>query len=150
MIAAMKILRNITTLFAAFLMAMISYPGIASDLDAEEMITKQERRAENAAPDDWKTFADCANSLVANRIVTEEAMQWIDRSINIRETVFNRTVKGDYLVLKGKIREAQAEYVRAIELAKLENKPEQIGNIQWKIMISMGIDNYNKFQAENK
>jgi hypothetical protein len=143
-------LKDITTLLAAFLICTGYVFASGSDLNVEEYIIKQEQRIENAAPDDWKTFADCANALISKRIVTEETLNWIKRSIDIRETVYNRTIKGDYLVLKGSIKEGQAEYVRAIELAKLENRSEEISNIQWKIMISMGVENFNKFQAENQ
>jgi predicted RNA polymerase sigma factor len=68
----------------------------------------------------------------------------------VKETIFNRTVKGDFLVIKGKIKEAQAEYVRAIELARELNKKDQIPGIQWKILISMGVENYNNFHAGEK
>jgi hypothetical protein len=109
---------------------------------------KHKIRVENAAPDDWMTFAKCAEALVSKRIASDEAGNWIGHSIAVRETAYNRTVKGDYLVLKGKIRDAQAEYVRAIELAKQENQQDEIGKIQWKILISMGIENYNRYHTE--
>jgi hypothetical protein len=143
-------IKDITTYFAAFLICTGYVYAGGSDLNEKEYITKQEVRISNASPDDWKTFADCANALISKRIVTDETIEWIETSIRIRETVYNRTIKGDYLVLKGAIREGQAEYVRAIELAKLENKSEEISSIQWKIMVSLGIENYNKFQSENQ
>lgn len=143
-------LKDITTLLAAVLVSTGSLLAGGNDLNIEEYISKQEQRIENAAPDDWKTLADCAGALISKRIVTDETLNWIERSINIRETFYNRTIKGDYLVLKGSVKEGQAEYVRAIELAKLANKTDEISNIQWKIMISMGVDNYNKYQAENQ
>lgn len=143
-------LKILTTLLATCYFGTLDAFSSGNDLNVEECILKIKARIENAAPDDWKTFADCASALVSKRIVTAEAIKWIDRSIEIRETIYNRIVRGDFLVLKGKIREGQAEYVRAIELARQEHRKDEISSIQWKILISMGIENYNKFQAENK
>jgi predicted RNA polymerase sigma factor len=140
----------VTSFLAIFIARAICAPTPATDPNDEEYVLKYKARIETAAPDDWKTFAECANALVSKRIATVEVMNWIDHSIEIRETVFNRTIKGDYLILKGKIREGQAEYVRAIKLARQANRQDEIGEIQWKILISMGIENYNRFQAENK
>ncbi|MBR9998677.1 MAG: hypothetical protein KFF73_06890 [Cyclobacteriaceae bacterium] len=143
-------LKDFTAFLTTSLFCITFVYGTGSDLNVGEYISKHKERIENAAPDDWKTYADCANALVSKKIVTDEIIKWIDRSISIRETMYNRTVKGDYLVLKGAIRAGQAEYVRAIELAKQENRNEEISTIQWKIMISMGIENLNKFQAESQ
>jgi predicted RNA polymerase sigma factor len=149
-LAAMLKLKILTTFLATFSVGILYAYSSGNDLNVEAYISGYKARIEKAAPDDWKTFADCAYALVSKRIASTEAINWINRSIEIRETVYNRTVKGDFLVLKGKIKEGQAEYVRAIELAKEENRNDEIGGIQWKILISMGIENYNKFQAENK
>jgi len=143
-------LKIFTTFLVTFFGGTFYAFSAGNDLNVEEFISKYKARMENAAPDDWKTFADCAYALVSKQIATSEALNWIDRSIGIRETVYNRTVRGDFLVLKGTIREAQAEYVRAIELARLENRKDEISGIQWKILISMGIENYNKFKVGNK
>lgn len=125
------------------------YASPGSGPNDEELVMKHKMRVENAAPDDWMTFAECAQALISKRIASDEAGNWIGQSIAIRETAYNRTIKGDYLVLKGKVREGQAEYVRAIELAKQENQQDEIGKIQWKIMISMGVENYNRYHTAN-
>jgi hypothetical protein len=143
-------LKILTTFLAIFAAGELCAFSSGNDLNVEEYISKHKTRIKNAAPDDWKTFADCANALVSKRIASIEAINWIDRSIEVRETVYNRTIKGDFLVLKGRIRDAQAEYVRAIELAKQENRGEEIPKIQWKILVAMGVENYYRFQSENK
>lgn len=147
-VAMMKI-RIITAFLVIFLTGELYASSPGSDPNDEELVVEYKTRVNNAAPDDWMTFAECAEALVSKRIASDEAENWIGRSIAIRETAYNRTIMGDYLVLKGKIREAQAEYVRAIELAKLENRKNEIGKIQWKIMISMGIENFNRYHMAN-
>lgn len=143
-------LKILTTFLAICVLGDLCAFSSGNDLNVEEYISKHKARIKNVAPDDWKTFADCANALVSKRIASVEALSWVDRSIDVRETVYNRTIKGDFLVLKGRIREAQAEYVRAIELAKQENRSKEIPKIQWKILVAMGVENYYKFQSENK
>ena len=143
----MQHLKTFTPFFTICLLCVSFVFASGSDVDIEEFISKHKARIEKAAPDDWKTFADCANALISRRIAAEEVLQWIDQSIKVKETIYNRTIKGDFLVVKGKIKEAQAEYVRAIELARETNKKDEIPGIQWKILISMGIENYNNFHT---
>lgn len=128
-----------------FLSMVINLPAEGSDPDEEAFIARQEERIASTSYHDWKTYADCVRALVERRIKTEEALQWIDHSIEIRETIYNLEIKGDYLVLSGQVREGQKHYVRAIELAREEGKAHKVGEIQWKILISMGVDNYNRF-----
>jgi len=139
-----------TTLLAIFFAGITCVLADGNDLDVEEFISKHKARVEKAGIDDWETFAECANALVTKRIASEEVILWIDKSIEIKETIYNRTVKGDYLVCKGKIKEAQNEYIRAIELARELNKNDEIPGIQWKILISMGVENYNNFHSINQ
>jgi hypothetical protein len=119
-----------------------------NDSRTEELIDKHQSRIARAKLNDWKIYADCANELVIMRIANAEILSWINKSIEIKETVFNRTVKGDILVLQGKTTEAQKEYVKAIGLAQNTEQENKIPDLQWKILVAMGIENYNNFHTD--
>mgnify|MGYP001812938824 FL=1 len=116
----------------------------------EELIDKHQSIIDKAKVKDWKTYADCANDLVSMRICNEEILSWINKSIEIKETIFNRTVKGDFLLLAGEYKNAKKEYVKAISLAQKSGKKNVIPDLQWKILIAMGVENYDNFHAAQK
>jgi len=103
-----------------------------------------------AKPKDWKTPALCANDLITQRIKSVDALDWISKSIEIKETVSNRVIKGDYYVMNEEIDKAQNEYIKAINLARETGKSEMIPDIQWKVLVAMGVQNYLNFHASNK
>ncbi len=146
----MLIMKKINLLLVSLLIGISFALAGGDEQKVEELVSKHKAKIEKADSKDWKIYADCANALVERRIISREVYDWICHSIEIKETIYNRVVKGDYYVLKGEIRKAQAEYVKAIELAKKENKHYEIGRIQWKILISMGVENYNNFHADMK
>jgi hypothetical protein len=117
---------------------------------SEEMIDKHQSRIAKAHANDWKTYAECADELVSLRICNPEILSWINTSIKIKETVFNRTLKGDFLVLEGKFTEAKKEYIKAIGLAQNTPDEKEIPDLQWKILITMGIENYTNFHANRE
>lgn len=116
----------------------------------EDFVLKHKLKIENARDRDWKTYAECANAFVSKRICNAEILDWINQSISIKETVFNHVVKGDYFVVTGKITEAKNAYIKAIDLAMKNGKNKEISDIQWKILIAMGVENYNEFHSLNK
>lgn len=116
----------------------------------EELIDKHQSIIDNAKIEDWKTYAECANELVSMRIYDEEILSWINKSIEIKETIFNRTVKGDFLLLAGEYINAKKEYIKAISLAQKSGKKNVIPDLQWKILIAMGVENYDNFHANQK
>ena len=121
-----------------------------NDTRTEELIDKHQTIIAKANVKDWKTYANCANELVSMQICSAEILSWINKSIEIKETVFNRTVKGDYLVLAGQYVNAKKEYIKAISLAQKSGDRSIIPDLQWKILVTMGVENYNNFHANKK
>jgi hypothetical protein len=138
--------RIITVFIVTLFFSMPAYPD-GAETSPEELIDKQQSIVEKARPHDWETYAKCADALISQRISSKEILSWIDRSIEIKETAYNRTVKGDFLVLKGKLTDAKKEYIKAIDLAQKTGERDKIAGIQWKILVAMGIENYNNFHA---
>ena len=71
-----------------------------------------------AKPDDWQIRAQAANFALQNKLNTEEAMQWLDQSIKIKETFNNIGLKARTLAEQGKTAEAIAAGEKAIQLGK--------------------------------
>lgn len=137
----------ITTIVVSLLLGLNARGADGNNSRVEELIDKHQSKIAKAKLNDWKTYAECANELVSMQIANEEILSWINKSIQIKETVYNRTVKGDFLVLENKLREAKKEYVRAIELARNTSEEKKIPDLQWKILVAMGLENYHDFHA---
>ena len=146
----MSKLRVFTTFIVIALFSTTLVLADGNDTRTAELIDKHQTIIEKAKVTDWKTYADCANELVSMRISNEEILSWINKSIEIKETIFNRTVKGDFLLLEGEYINAKKEYIKAISLAQKSGKKKVIPDLQWKILIAMGVENYNNFHANQK
>ena len=142
--------RVFTTFIVIALFSTTSVFADGNDSKAEELIDKHQTKISKAKVKDWKTYAECASELVSLRIGNEEILSWINKSIEIKETVFNRTVKGDFLVLAGDYIDAKKEYIKAISLAQKSGEKNKIPDLQWKILIAMGDENYHNFHADQK
>jgi hypothetical protein len=143
----MKTLRIITTLIVTMMLSISMSMADGNDSNTEDLIDKQEAKIEKARSQDWKLYAECADVLIKARISNKDVLSWINKSIEIKETVYNRTLMGDYLVLENKTTEAKKEYIKAISLAQKNGEKEKISGIQWKILVAMGVENYNNFHA---
>lgn len=146
----MKNLRIFTTLLVTMIFSITMSFADGNDSNTDELVVKHQAIIAKAGIRDWKCYAECADALMTQRIVNDEILTWINKSIEIKETVFNRTLMGDYLVLKNKTVEAKKEYVKAISLAQTTGEKDKISGIQWKILVAMGVENYNNFHANNK
>jgi len=146
----MSKLRVFTTFIVIALFSASFVFADGNDSKTEELIDKHQTKIAKAKVKDWKTYADCASELVSLRISNEEILSWINKSIEIKETVFNRTVKGDFLVLAGEYIDAKKEYIKAISLAQKSGEKNKIPDLQWKILIAMGDENYHNFHADQK
>lgn len=84
-----------------------------------------------AKPDDWQSRAQAANFAFQNKINTEEAMQWLDQSIKIKETFNNVGLKARVLAEQGKTAEAIAAGEKAIQIGKeAKANPQAIANME--------------------
>ncbi len=122
-------------LVVAFLLSVsVSYASTGSK--AEE---KAREAVENAAPDDWHTLAESAEKLMRKKKNLKEANEWIDKSISIKETSYNTTLKGDYYYALQMPDKALEYYVKAMQLAHKENKDADLSSIQQKVAAITGI-----------
>ncbi len=90
------------------------------------------------AADDNQTAFRSASFAFQNNVALDEARQWIDKSISIKETWLNLRLKADMLAKEGKTSEAISFAERAIATGKAGNAPpDELAKIekqitQWK------------------
>ena len=100
----------------------VSVPFTVKIKDVKALAMEKARAAIAAAkPDDAGIRASAANYALQNKINTEEAMQWLDQSIKIKETFNNLSIKARTLAEQGKTAEAIATGEKAIQVGKAAN-----------------------------
>jgi hypothetical protein len=90
------------------------------------------------AADDHQTAFRCASFAFQNNVAPDEARQWIDKSISIKETWLNLRTKADMLAKEGKTAEAIKFGEKAIAVGKTDAPAEEIAKIEkqvaeWKV-----------------
>ena len=94
-------------------------------------IAKARAAIAGAKPDDWQSRMQAANFAFQNKVNTEEAMQWLDQSIKIKETFNNIGLKARVLAEQGKTADAIAAGEKAIQLGKeAKANPQAIANME--------------------
>ena len=108
-------------------------------INTDSIAYKNIKRAiASAKPDDWVIYAASANYAVDNNVHLDEAMDWIDKSISIKETYYNDFVKAKLLGKKGQKKEALKLIKKSRELGK--------GDKEFKTFVSQ----VDKFEKELK
>ena len=84
-----------------------------------------------AKPDDWRSRMQAAGFALQNKLNVEEAMQWLDQSIKIKETLNNVGLKARVLAEQGKTAEAIMAGEKAIQLGKeAKENPQAIASME--------------------
>jgi hypothetical protein len=140
-----------TAILTTFIIALALNTAFAvgDNSNSEEvLITKAKAKAENTKNGDWRALADCAKSLLDQRIKCEDELKWLQKSLSIEENYYNLALLGDYYRLNRDFTKAYENYINAILSAQKNSKSEAIPDIQWKILITMGTKNYYEFQGK--
>ena len=85
------------------------------------------------APDDHQTAFRCASFAFQNNVAPDEARQWMDKSIAIKETWLNLRVKADMLAKEGKTAEAIQFGEKAIAVGKTDAPADEIAKIEKQV-----------------
>lgn len=73
-----------------------------------------------AEPDDWYIWAQCADYMLPRKEHHEKALEWINKSITIKETFFNTWVKAKLYARNNEYQMAASLTEKAIKLGKEE------------------------------
>ncbi len=127
-----NVVKKVTGLFLAIL--LITSFSYAKDVN-ERIIEKSREAVEKAGPHDWEVLAESAKKCIKKDINVEEALAWLDKSIEINPNKENLTLKGDYYVDKKLPQEALKCYLKAAQIVYAENKisTPALGEMQRKI-----------------
>jgi hypothetical protein len=85
------------------------------------------------AADDYQTAYRCASFAFQNNVAPDEARQWIDKSISIKETWLNLRIKADMLAKDGKTAEAIKFGEKAIAAGKTDAPADEIAKIEKQV-----------------
>ena len=85
------------------------------------------------APDDQQTAYRSASFAFQNNVALDEASQWVDKSIAIKETWLNLRLKSDMLAKAGKTAEAIQFAERAIEKGKKDAPADQVAAMEKQV-----------------
>ena len=110
----------------------VSVPFVVEVPNLNALVIDKARAAIAVAkPDDWQVRAQAASFAFQNKVNMEEAMQWLDQSVKIKETFNNMGLKARVLAEHGKNAEAIAAGEKAVQLGKAANaNPTAIANME--------------------
>ncbi len=84
--------------------------GIENNRTAE----KARQAVEEAAPDDWYTYAQSAEKSIRKKVNLKEVKGWLERSLEINENAYNLAVMGDYYDANNLPEKAYEYYVKSL------------------------------------
>ncbi len=113
------------------------------------LILKMTAKADAVKEGNWKALANCARTLLDKRINTEEELTWLEKSISVNRNCYNLALLGDYYRLNFNFNKAYENYIEAIKEAQRWGKMDEIPGIQWKILMTMGTQNYYDYKMKN-
>ncbi|MEM9324515.1 MAG: hypothetical protein AAGA85_02620 [Bacteroidota bacterium] len=127
-------------LFAVALLATVYGVSATSiDLDSKDKVIKEAREAVATNYDNnWKVFAKSAQMVLERNVALDEAKEWIDASIQVKETPFNLELMGDYYLAKGDNVQAMDYYVQSLILLKETSIAPDTDGLQSKIWKARG------------
>ena len=111
---AIRNLRVITLALATLFVSAGVY-ALPTSITVNNRTAEKARQAvEDAAPDDWYTYAQSAEKCLRKKVNLKEAKGWLERSIEIKETTYNLAVMGDYYSMNNLPEKALEYYVKSL------------------------------------
>jgi len=84
----------------------------------DKVLTSARKAIAEAKPDDWRTPYRAAAFCLDNNVGLDEARGWLEKSIAVKETMYNLTGKARLLALEGKKADAISLARKAIAVGK--------------------------------
>lgn len=115
-----KSVRMFMLALAALFISAGTYAG-EKGTENNKTTEKARQAVEEAAPDDWYTYAKSAERCIRKKVNLAEAKGWLERSLEIKETPFNLAVMGDYYQLNNIPETALEYYVKSLRVGLEED-----------------------------
>ncbi len=114
-----KSVRMLTLALATLFLSVGTFAG--NKTDNNKTTIKARQAVEEAAPDDWYTFANSADRCIRKKVNLAEAKTWLQKSLDIKETPYNLAVMGDYYNLNNLPEKALDYYVKSLRVGLQED-----------------------------
>jgi len=121
----------IAAIFAVLMMTASSQ--VFAGKNDDKTVQKAREAVEQASPDDWHTLAKSAEKCFRKNVNLKEASKWLDKSIEIKPTVYNLGLKGDYYAMNKLPEKALEYYIKAMNVAKEADNYADVSDLQLKI-----------------
>lgn len=133
--------RTVSTLAAGLMLTATAGMALAGPNEKSESRAVQKARAmvEEAAYHDWFTLAKAAERCIVIDKNLKEAYDWLAQSVEIRETVYNLTVLGDYYLKNDLPREAINSYLKALGMGRREIEDFDGRQLEQKVWVVRNI-----------
>lgn len=121
--------------------------GMTNDARAEgpkernesRTVQKAREMVEESAYHDWRTLAKAAERCIVIDKNLKEAYDWLEMSIELKETVYNLTVLGDYYLKNDLPVKAMNSYLKALGIARNEVRDFDGRELESKIWVVRNI-----------
>lgn len=126
-------MKNLRTNLLAVIAMGVSLSAFAGDPDESKTVEKAREAVESSSSSDWKVLAESAEKCFKKDENIEQAMEWINKSIEINPDPLNYEIKGDFHASKNQYKKALEQYHKAIIIGKEQNFWFDNGDLQKKI-----------------
>lgn len=126
-------MKNLMKISMAFLFGMVLMYSPLLAGNGDKTTEKARTAVSNAAPDDWQTLAKSAQMCIKKKVNLQEAKDWLDKSLAIKESILGREVAGDYYLQNKLYEKAIENYIKSMLLMKEKDVNADTEDIQQKI-----------------
>jgi len=100
------------------LLLMIITAQVFGTIKTDKTTEKARAMVEKAAPHDWECYAKAAKMCIKKSVNLQEAKEWIDTSLEIKDSALGNEVAGDYFMSNKLYNEAIKYYVKSMLIIK--------------------------------
>ncbi|XOV95189.1 MAG: tetratricopeptide repeat protein [Bacteroidota bacterium] len=112
-------MKNLKTSLLAAITLVSSLGAFAND--PESKTVEKARDAVESSSSNWKVLAESAEKCFRKGQNVDQAMEWINKSIEINPDPMNHEIKGDYYKSQNQYKKAMEQYFKAIVTGKEQN-----------------------------
>ena len=111
------VIKNARLIMLALTAVFVSATVYSAPKGTDNKIAEKARVAvEEAAPDDWHTYAVSAEKCMKKKVNLAEAKEWLVKSLEIKETPQNLAIMGDYYSMNKLPEQALEYYVKSLRV----------------------------------
>lgn len=128
-------MKSSSKLFTVVFVTLITVSSMSfASGNREKVISKAKEAIEEGAPDDWMLLAQQSEYLLTRDIGLSMVKEWLEKSIKLKEDVYNLELMGDYYKKCNLNKQATAYYVEAMKVKKANDVTINTRSIESKIM----------------